>query len=202
MMPLRKSLLLLSLLAACGPSAGAEEAAVEKTVESVSPDGRFAFLYTVGPDQKTFDLIEKKSGKVLSRVAESDPDLGNRFSAEVLWRPDSKGFALTVMIVRLGTYVDVFLRDGATFPKVKLPELVADIPKKLTHGKDLGHIAALNSQSALRWEKDNSLVIEIVNMVDGGSGSVTATRDVTLGFGRVGKAVIQKSTIKFTSGKD
>ena len=55
-------------------------------------------------------------------------------------------------------------------------------------------VAELNSQSAKRWQKDGSLVVEIENMVDANEGSVTATRTVVLGFVRSDKAKVLKST--------
>ena len=137
--------------------------------------------------------------KVLTSVAESDPDRGSsaRFNMEVLWRPDSKAFALTGTLWKRGSYVAVYARDGSTFREIKLPELVADIPEKVKGGKSFPHVAELNSQSAKRWQKDGSLVVEIENMVDGNEGSITATRTVVLGFDRSDKAKVQKSKIKF-----
>ncbi len=44
----------------------------EKTIEAPSPDRRFAFLHTNTPEQKALDLIDKQSGKVLLRAAESE----------------------------------------------------------------------------------------------------------------------------------
>jgi hypothetical protein len=194
-----RALLGFVILAALAYPAGAQEAEgeTEKTIEAPSPDGKFAFLHTVGAEHKTFDLIEKKSGKVLLRVVDSDDGIGNRLSADVLWAPDSKRFAITYMIVRLGTGVSVYFRTGDTFREIKLPELEADIPDRLTRGKKFGHIAALNSTSAVRWQKDGSLEVEVVYMIDGESGSITATRTVVLGFDRSAKARIRKSTIEF-----
>jgi hypothetical protein len=136
-------------------------------------------------------------------VAESDPDFGPsaRFNLEVLWRPDSKAFALTATLWKRGSYVAVYVREGSTFREIKLPELVADIPEKVKGGKSFPHVAELNSQSAKRWQKDGSLVVEIENMVDGNDGSVTATRTVVLGFDRSDKAKILKSRIKFVTDK-
>jgi len=204
---LQRSLIVLSILVTCSHPVWGEETeeGTKKTIEAPSPDGRFAFLYIAESDleKKTFDLIDKGSGKVLTRVAESDPDAGSsaRFNMEVLWRPDSNAFALTGMLWKRGTYVTVYLRDGSTFREIKLPELVADIPEKIKAGKSFPHVAELNSQSAKRWQKDGSLVVEIENMVDGNEGSVTATRTVVLGFDRSDKAEVLKSTIKFTVEK-
>jgi hypothetical protein len=121
--------------------------------------------------------------------------------AEVLWAPDSKRFAVTYMIVRLGTGVSVYFRTGDTFREIKLPELEAEIPDRLTRGKKFGHIAALNSTDAIRWQKDASLELEVVYMIDGESGSITATRTVALGFDRSDKVTIRKSATKFKTEK-
>ena len=202
---LQRSLVVLSILAACSHLVCGEEAeeGTKKTIEAPSPDGQFAFRYTGESDseKKTYDLIDEASRKVLTSVAESDPDLGPsaRFNMEVLWRPDSKAFALTATLWKRGSYVAVYVREGSTFREITLPELVADIPAKVKGGKSFPHVAELNSQSAKQWQKDGSLVVEIENMVDGNDGSVTATRTVVLGFDRSDKAKILKSRIKFVT---
>jgi hypothetical protein len=207
MTQLQSSLIILSILVTCSHLVCGEEAeeGTKKTIEAPSPDGQFAFRYTGESDseKKTYDLIDKASGKVLMSVAESDPDLGPsaRFNMEVLWRPDSKAFALTATLWKRGSYVAVYVREGSTFREITLPELVADIPAKVKGGKSFPHVAELNSQSAKQWQKDGSLVVEIENMVDGNDGSVTATRTVVLGFDRSDKAKILKSRIKFVTEK-
>jgi hypothetical protein len=95
----------------------------------------------------------------------------------------------------------VYVRNGSTFRKIELPELEADIPEKVKGGKSFPHVTELNSQSAKRWQKDGSLVMEIENIVDGNEGSVTATRTVVLGFDRSDKAKVLKSTTKFAVEK-
>ena len=187
-------------------------------IEAPSPDGKFAFRYTKDLEAKsdvdsdsnlekqTYDLIDKRSGKVLASVAESDPDLGPsaRFNIEgVLWRPDSKAFALTAMLWKRGSSVSVFVRDGSAFREIELPDLVADVPDKVKRGKSFGHVSESNSQSAIRWQKDGSLVVEIETIVDGNDEdlSITANRSVVLGFDRSGKAKVLKSTIKFAVEK-
>jgi hypothetical protein len=173
----------------------------KKALEAPSPDGRFAFRYTEGSEdeRKGYELIDRKSGKVLARVAESDPDIGPsaRFNMEVLWRPDSKAFALTATLWKRGSYIAVFRRDNATFREIKLPELEAEIPDKVKAGKHYPHIVELNSQSARRWQKDGSLVAEIETIQDGDGSTVRATRTVVLGFNRSGESKVLKSTVKF-----
>ena len=181
------------------------EEGTKKTIEAPSPDGQFAFRYTAESDseKQTYDLFDEGSRKVLMSVAESDPDLGPsaRFNMEVLLRPDSKAFALTATLWKRGSNVEVYVRNGSTFRKIELPELVADIPEKVKGGKSFSHVNELNSQSATRWQKDGSLVVEIENIVDGNEGSVTATRTVVLAFDRSDKAKVLKSTIKFAVEK-
>jgi hypothetical protein len=177
----------------------------KKTIEFPSPDGRFAFRYSGDKseeEKQTYDLIEKTSGKVVKIVAESDPDLGAsaRFTMEeVLWRSDSKAFALTAFLWKRGSSLFVFVRDGATFRKVKLPELSIEIPEKAKKGKNFPHVNTLDSQTAKGWQKDGSLLVEIETIVDGEGGTLTATRTVILGFDRSGKAKVLKSTIKFAT---
>jgi hypothetical protein len=204
---IQRTLIVSSILVTCShPVCGEDtEEGTKKTVEAPSPDGQFAFRYTGESDleKRTYDLIDNRSGKVLTSVAESDPDSGPsaRFNMEVLWRPDSKAFALTAMLWKRGSYVAVYVRNGSTFREIKLPELVADIPERVKAGKSFPHVVELNSQSAKRWQKDGSLVVEIENMVDGDEGSVTATRTVVLGFDQSDKAKIRKSTIEFAVEK-
>jgi hypothetical protein len=177
----------------------------KKTIEFPSPDGRFAFRYSGDKseeEKQTYDLIEKTSGKVVKIVAESDPDLGAsaRFTMEeVLWRSDSKAFALTAFLWKRGSSLFVFVRDGATFRKVELPELSIEIPEKAKKGKNFPHVNTLDSQTAKGWQKDGSLLVEIETIVDGEGGTLTATRTVILGFDRSGKAKVLKSTIKFAT---
>src|SRR5438270_8651800 len=177
----------------------------KNAIEAPSPDGKFAFRYTrdSNSETQTYDLIEKQSGKLLRSVAESDPDPAPsaRFNMDVLWKPDSKAFALKATLWKRGSHVAVYMRDGSTFREIKLPKLVADIPNKIKGGKSFPHVAELNSQSATSWQKDGSLIVEIENMVDGEDGSITATRTVVLGFDRSDKAKILKSTIKFAVEK-
>jgi hypothetical protein len=180
-----------------------ETAETPAKVEFPSPDGRFAFRYSGGEseeEKKTYQLIEKASAKVVTTVAEFDPDLGPsaRFTMEnVLWRPDSKAFALTAFLWKRGTSLIVFARDGSTFREIKLPDLSIDIPEKAKKGKDFPHVAGLDSTTAKSWQKDGSLLVEIETVVDGEGATLTATRSVVLGFNRLAKAKILKSTVKF-----
>ena len=212
---LQTSLILIPILLSCShPVCGEQhEEGSKQAIEAPSPDGKFAFRYTKdstsNPDsesdleKQTYDLIDKASGKVLTSVAESDPDLGPsaRFDMTVLWRPDSKAFALTAFLWKRGTSLSVFRRESSTFREIEVPELVAEIPEKVKRGKNFPHVAGLNSQSAKRWQKDGSLIVEIETMIDGEAGSITATRTVVLGFDRSDKARILKSTMKFATEK-
>src|ERR1700722_18505259 len=204
---LQRTLIVLSMVLTCShPLCGEDtEEGTKKTIEAPSPDGQFAFRYTQESDseKQTYDLIAEGSRKVLMSVAESDPDLGPsaRFNMGVLWGPDSKAFALTATLWKRGSGVEGFVGNGSIFGKIDLPELAADIPDKVKGGKSFPHVNELNSQSATRWQKDGSLVVEIENIVDGNEGSVTATRTVVLGFDRSDKAKVLKSTTKFAVEK-
>jgi hypothetical protein len=219
---LQTSLILFPILLSCShPVCGEQpDEGSKQAIEAPSPDGKFAFSYTKdsksNPDsepdsesdlgKQTYDLIDKRSGKVLISVAESDPDLGPsaRFEIErVLWRADSKAFALTAVLWKRGSSVSVFVRDGPTFREIKLPDLVADVPDKVKRGKSFPHVSESNSQSAIRWQRDGSLVVEIETIVDGNEEglSITANRAVVLGFDRFDKAKVLKSTIKFAVEK-
>ena len=204
---LQRSLIVLSILVTCSHSVCGQEPeeGTKRTIEAPSPDGQFAFRYTGESDseKQTYDLIDKASGKVLMIVAESDPDLGAsaRFHMDVLWRPDSKAFALTATLIKLGSEVTVFMRDGSTFRKIRLPALGAEITDKAKKGKSFSHIAELDSHRAVQWQKDGSLVMEIENIQDGEAASITATRTVVLAFDRYDKAKVLKSTIKFAVEK-
>jgi hypothetical protein len=214
---LQTSLILFSILLSCShPVCGEQrEEGSNPTIEAPSPDGKFAFRYTKDSksnsdsdsesdlEKQTYDLIDRASGKVLTSVVESDPDLGPsaRFDMTVLWRPDSKAFALTAFLWKRGTTLSVFRREGSTFREIQVPELVAEIPEKVKRGKNFPHVAGLNSQSAKRWQKDGSLVVEIETMLDGEAGSITATRTVVLGFDQSDEAKVLKSAVKFAIEK-
>src|SRR5437870_8443512 len=202
---LKKILIVLSMFVTCFHSVSGQDNGEEtpQTIENPSPDGRFAFRNTRDSDseKQTYDLIDKRSGKVLTSVAESDPDLGPsaRFYMKVLWKPDSKAFALTATLWKRGSNVEVYLRNGSTFRPIEIPELLAEIPDEIKKGKSFPHVSELNAQSAKRWQKDGSLVMEIETSEDGNDEgfSATATRTVVLGFDRSDKAKILKSIIKF-----
>ena len=91
-----------------------------------SPDGKFAFVLSFGEKDafenrpQILDLIEKESGKKLQRIDDAEiPVFWN-----VLWAPDSNGFALTTKVVghpRLEDAV-VYFRSGETFRKIELPK--------------------------------------------------------------------------------
>ena len=119
---LQRTLMVLSILVTCSQAVCGQETSegTKKKIEARSPDGQFAFRYTGESDseeKQTYDLIDKRSGKVLTSVAESDPDLGPsaRFYMKVLWKPDSKAFALTATLWKRGSNVEVYLRNGSTF---------------------------------------------------------------------------------------
>jgi hypothetical protein len=190
-------------------------------IEATSPDGKFAFRYGKTSDSdadadsendsdsdgdiQTYELIEKKSGKQIKTVAKADPEIGPsaRFNMEVLWRPDSKAFAITATFWKRGSTALVFVRDGATFREIKVPDLDTDIPDKVKKGKKFEHVSELNSQTAKKWQKDGSLIVDVETIIDGNEQglSITAKRTVVLGFDRSDKAKILNSTIKYATAK-
>ena len=113
-------------------STGEEDVADENTEGTErcdcpsSPDGRFASLASV-TEKDSFEnelhiieLIDKKSGKKLQRIDDATmPVLWN-----VLWAPDSNGFALKTKVVGHPRLEDTCLysRSGENFRKIKLPE--------------------------------------------------------------------------------
>ncbi len=202
--------ILLALLVLVTTNLARGEEPQKKKIEFPSPDGKFAFRYSGDKSEdevQTYDLIDKASGKVVTKVAESDPDAGPsmRFVMEkVLWRADSKAFAVIAFLWKRGTSLIVFERDGSTFREIELPELSIEIPDEAMKGKDFPHIVELDSTRAKRWQKDGSLLVEIETIQDGGSdgSTITANRTVALGFDHSGKAKILKSTVKFAVKKD
>ena len=202
--------ILIVLLALVSPNllrAEETDETPKKKIEFPSPDGRFAFRYSGSKSEdevQTYDLIDKASRKVVTKVAESDPDGGPsmRFTMEkVLWRADSKAFALTAFLWKRGSALIVFERDGSTFREIELPDLSIEIPEKAKHGKNFPHVVELDSQSAKRWQSDGSLLVEIETIVDGEGPTLTANRTVVLGFDHSAKAKILKSTVKFATEK-
>src|SRR5262249_35318032 len=77
---LLRNLIILSVLVTSSNLLSGQESeqGTKNTIESPSPDGQFAFRYAgdAESEKQTYDLIDKGSGKVLTSVAESDPDLG------------------------------------------------------------------------------------------------------------------------------
>jgi hypothetical protein len=203
--------ILIVLLALVSPNllrAEETDAPPKKKIEFLSPDGKFAFRYSGGKSEdevQTYDLIDKASRKVVTKVAESDPDAGPsmRFTMEkVLWRADSKAFALTAFLWKRGSALIVFERDGSAFREIELPDLSIEIPEKAKHGKNFPHVVELDSQSAKRWQSDGSLLVEIETIMDGEGPTLTANRTVVLGFDHSAKAKILKSTVKFAIEKE
>src|SRR3954464_9676618 len=133
------SKLLLALLLLASPCANCaediDEKPTKKKIEFPSPDRKFAFRYSGSKEEgekQTYVLIDRASGEVVKTVAESDPDGGPsmRFVMEkVLWRSDSKAFALIAYLWKRGSSLSVFMRDGPTFREIELPELSIEIPE-------------------------------------------------------------------------
>ena len=181
------------------PPVSDTEGDTTKEADYPSPNGKFAFLIGRGEDEKTIDLIEKKTSKVLQHI--DDSDMGS-VSYRVLWAPDSKRFALMTRAGHPNQDVRVYSLRGDKFQEIKLPELIVDIPKKVLAGKEHPHVAMNNWQEAEKWNKDGSLRLTIDNMVDGAGHTASATRTVVLGFDKSDKPRILKSTVKYESRND
>src|SRR5438874_12211013 len=99
MVRLQTTLIALSIFVTCFHSVSGQENGEEtpQTIKNPSPAARFASRNTGDSDseKQTYDLIDKGSGKVLKRMAESDTDLGRsaRSNRRVLCRPASRAFA-------------------------------------------------------------------------------------------------------------
>jgi hypothetical protein len=170
-----------------------------KQVDFASPNGKFAFLIGHGEDERTIDLIDKKTRKVLQHI--DDMDMGN-VTYRVLWAPDSKRFALMTRAGHPNQDVMVFLLNAKKFQKIKIPELTAEIPARIKAGKEHPHVAANNWQEAEKWNKDGSLLLTIDNTIDGAGHTAGAERTVLLGFDKSNKPKILKSTVKYESRND
>ncbi len=170
-----------------------------REVQFPSPNGKFAFLIGRGEYERTIDLIDKKTTRVLQHI--DDTDMGS-VSYRVLWAPDSKRFALMTRAGHPNQDVRVYSRKGDKFQEIKLPELTADIPEKVLAGKEHPHVAMNDWQEAEKWNKDGSLRLTIENMVDGAGHTADATRTVLLGFDKSDKPRILKSTVKYESRSD
>jgi hypothetical protein len=179
-------------------NADADEEDTTKTIDFPSPDGKFAFL--LGRDDvQTIDLIDKKTEKVLQHI--DNADMSSVYYS-VLWAPDSKRFALMTRMGHPNQGVEVYFQRGARFKVIEIPELTVEIPERLKRGKEFGHVAANNWQTAKKWNKDGSLLVTIDNTIDGSGYTVSAERTVVLEFDKSGKAKILKSTVAYESRKD
>jgi hypothetical protein len=170
-----------------------------KEVDALSPDGRFAFLMGRGEDQRTIDLIDKKTEKVLQHI--DDSDMGS-VNYRVLWAPDSKRFALMTRAGHPNQDVRVYFLKGDKFQETKIRELTVEIPTRIRAGKEHPHVASNNWEEAKKWNKDGSLLLTIDNTIDGAGHTASAERTVLLGFDKSNKAKILKSTVKYESKND
>jgi hypothetical protein len=178
------------------PSVSDTEDDSAKEADFPSPDEKFSFLIGPGEDRQTIDLIDKKTEKILQRIAD---DAMRAVSYKVLWAPDSKRFALMTRTGHPNQDVRVYFLKGDTFQTIKIPDLIVEIPPRIRAGKEHPHVAANNWQQAKKWNKDGSLLLTIDNTVDGAGHTAGATRTVLLGFDKSGKPKILKSTVKYES---
>ena len=163
---------------------------------ATSPDKKYAFLFGREEDEKSIDLIDNKTKNILQHIDDQDM---STVSYGVLWAPDSKGFALMTRMGHPNQGVDVFFKRGQKF---EMPEITAEIPAKVRHGKNYGHVANNNWQTAEKWNKDGSLLMTVDSMIDGSGYTASAVRTVVLGFDKSKKAKILKSSISYDFKKD
>jgi hypothetical protein len=180
------------------PSAKEEEAADEDE-KATSPDKKYAFLFGREEDEKSIDLIDNKTKKVLQHIDDQEMSTA---SYGVLWAPDSKGFALMTRMGHPNQGVRVYFLRGKKFEEIEIPEITAEIPAKVRHGKKYGHVANNNWQTAEKWNKDGSLLMTVDSMVDGSGYTASAVRTVVLGFDKSKKAKILKSSINYDFKND
>ena len=181
------------------PSVSDTEDDTTKEVKFPSPDGKFALLIGHGEDQQNIDLIEKKTEKVLQRIADDEMPLSK------LQRSLGTGFETIRAHDESGhpnQGVSVYLLKGDKFQETNIPDLSVEIPAKIRAGKDHPHVASNNWHEAEKWNKDGSLLLTIDNTIDGAGHTASATRTVLLGFDKSGKAKILKSTVKYESRSD
>jgi len=178
------------------PSVSDTEDDATKEADFPSPNEKFSFLIGHGEDQKTIDLIDKKTAKVLQRIADDDM---SSVSYKVLWAPDSKRFALMTRTGHPNQDVRVYFLKGDKFEQIKIPDFTVEIPARIRAGKQHPHVAANNWEEAKKWNKDGSLLVTIDNTIDGAGHTAGATRTVLLGFDKSGKPKILKSTVKYES---
>src|SRR5215470_6273591 len=169
------------------PSVGASEQSIaeENTDQTKqcdcpsSPDGKFAFVVSFGEEDafenrlQILDLIEKESGKKLQRIDEADMPV----SWNVLWAPDSNGFALTTKVVghsRLEGAV-VYFRSGETFRKIELPETDAYwaqavwAPNLKRFAFNLGHRTGIVGEDVAFYQLRDNKWVGMQSPVDGAS---------------------------------
>ena len=190
--------LLLCVISLCGQEVAVTADDDASSVNDPSPDGRFAFLRArqsvEGDFQKTCDLIEKASKKVLLRVGASDVG-SNRFDVSVRWSPDSTRFALFASYNHFGSDLTVYLRTGSTFRQVKLPNISEpDVPGKLKRGYEWKQ-TNIGDKSSNGWRKDGTLPVRTTSYLYAINSKwvIISERNVVLGFSRSGKVIVLKS---------
>ena len=187
------------LTASATPSVSNTQGYTTKEADFPSPDGKFVFLVGHGEYQQRIDLIDKKTEKVLQHIADDDM---SSVSYKVLWSPDSKRFALMTRAGHPNQDVTVYLLKDDKFQEIKIPDLTVEIPARIRAGKEHPHVANNNWQEAEQWNKDGSLLLTVDNTIDGAGHTASATRTVLLGFDKLGKSKILKSTVKYESRND
>src|SRR5215471_5582292 len=93
----------------------------DEKIKDVSPDGQFAMsVEDRGEGDVTTSLVEAKTHKLLLKL----DDMGHPYcdAARLVWSPDSKRFAFQRQD-RRGDHTDIYIRKGADFEQVELPDI-------------------------------------------------------------------------------
>ena len=148
--PLRIMKLFILLVFNCALITGLW-AADEKT-QFVSPNGKYAIRMEDDDGMKTFIMIDVKTGEVLVKV----DSLGNPYSNDFkfLWASDSQR-AASYSPDRRGGSANLFVREGATFRQIELP----DMPKLNWKGREEAKTVT-SARIPVRWIKANVLLID------------------------------------------
>jgi hypothetical protein len=144
-----KSLTLFTLVCMLASSLWADSA---KTV-FISPNGRYGVR--IGKDDsgmKTFTLVRVKTGEVLGEL----DTLGNSYSTDfrLLWAPDSQR-AASFSPDRRGGWTHLFVREGAGFREIELPEMPELKSDSRAEAKTV-----TAARVPVRWAKVNVLLID------------------------------------------
>ena len=136
----------------------------EESVESKSPDGKFALRLTHGDEQpfpQSDALIERSTKKV---IVDFDKDAVFAPDAKLVWSGDSQRFAYVRETKNDPHRVDtrVFQRNGANFDEIKLPDLPPPkLPSQASRSeKDRVYVKAIRWPDATTLELNYEIITD------------------------------------------